>query len=803
MSRNSENKDIIVTLTKHDVPQGDNEYVCLGHFDCAKIAKAKSCGENPFNSFRASLGLNKLHKDTIDPEGMQRNYLIYSKKSSKGYEEVSNQANFRFMMTISVRRVSDKEELTYYANELNNILNKLLTPESGCRGSIYWEIYYPLARGDIMIMLDSTNFVTGTKFLYSFVLDNNYVLYSYTIPMIKWGWIKSDYNGNADSSKDSYMRLRATVKHYSKLYDIIDNASKADSRPKRFASFGTDDIQFDFGEFSEKELHSYLRYITDQGRQLEFRKDAVFAAELDAPFIVPETSGDGNGNGKGFGKIKPVKAVGCDMEEVSSLINSVYNPNSSNAVFSKRLSELRNIFTVQSNALCRIRDEQFFPKLTEKFWLALEFFLRMVEKLRGYMLFLEKEEFSYDKEIHKLQNYKEIHKLQNYIVDDSYEFIRVFDNALQGYLNSDRQFLEFPGHHVSLYDLPVKLGIVYVNYIDRVIASFGDTKRTTAFLLCPEPFNSEGAHVMRLLSGYDNITKYDDKSIDLYVIAVPADLLFKPCDLFVILAHEMAHYMSKDIRLLSDSLDKRNYMLIQLCFHELHLLVKDCIKTMVKPEGWFADLGDGQEDNITEDLTKCLIDKVARATNECLKSRIYNMSELKETFDEAIKTCLITEIGYVFNYFREKRIPLSFDAIIKFEFGIFDILFNEYGNRIERLFYIVKEGAADIMAIKLLNVTQKDYQHQLDAEIRKSSGKLHVAQLLRKFLVSKALRWTCELGNYEGLLSDESIKKLINYLTTVYSKFNPANNNAAREMYNKIKNSEPSELPLTLVNYML
>ena len=83
--------------------------------------------------------------------------------------------------------------------------------------------------------------------------------------------------------------------------------------------------------------------------------------------------------------------------------------------YKERLCELDHIFSAQLSSLRRIRELGFFETLTNSFWKAIEVYLELAQSARNNERFEE-------------------------LIHDSYIFIKSFDNALQGYLTSDRLF---------------------------------------------------------------------------------------------------------------------------------------------------------------------------------------------------------------------------------------------------------------------------------------------------------------------------------------------------------------------------
>lgn len=279
-------RDIIVALSKLDRPSEKTkpnirEYVCLGHFDYAVIKDIDSgsrsayfCGFNK-SAYEGSGDYEKIIRRSVNPEGLQQNYLIYSGRT---LGTIINDPHFTFMMTISVRR-SEKYDTLEKCIEFFS--SQKYTDNEDLNKSFCWRFYYPVARGDIILMLDSNDFAEATHALYDFVHDNEIIIYSFTIPMISSLWIQSTMEHSNCESNCCSLKLRATVKNYEKLYKLINEIGISDTL-SFLASFGTDDVIVDFGQFSEEKLYKYLCYILTSDGQKAL-KEAVFSSELDVP----------------------------------------------------------------------------------------------------------------------------------------------------------------------------------------------------------------------------------------------------------------------------------------------------------------------------------------------------------------------------------------------------------------------------------------------------------------------------------------------------------------------------------------
>lgn len=276
----SENNDLIVLLSKCDVPQrnAENEYFCLGHFDYAKFEKSENRIEN-LNSFYNRNNEYLKKDESKDKSGFQLNYLINS-----GYSggETGDNYNFRFLMMISVDKKShelDKDKVKKLAEEIHGYYEKLISKPDNQFGSFRWTIYYPISRGDIAVIIDSNFLKETVDLIFKFVKKfEPMILHSYTITMIKYK-DESCFDGNGVFN----IAIRAIVKNYEMFKDILmqKEARLKGNLSKKAKYLGGVDVRYDFKGIKEKQLIGFLQYISDETTQKRLRNDAVFSFETD------------------------------------------------------------------------------------------------------------------------------------------------------------------------------------------------------------------------------------------------------------------------------------------------------------------------------------------------------------------------------------------------------------------------------------------------------------------------------------------------------------------------------------------
>lgn len=540
--------------------------------------------------------------------------------------------------------------------------------------------------------------------------------------------------------------------------------------------------------------------------------------------------------------------------------------------YSKRLLELKNIFYAQFRALYRIRKQCFFDTISRSFEEAIVNFLNMISGLREFETKLYKSRISNVELVKSVTNDEEyfiqhhpdenaeddesldnillamaalnrlnwkdvdrikeaevtrahkesaLYSLESVIVNDSYCFIKSFDNALQGYFNTDRQFLEFPGHHVSLYDLPVKLGTVYISFIEKVINSFGENG-SPSFLLCPEPFEENGPNVIRLLKNdYELYSKYtfnkDGKPTEMCLISVPFSSLFDPERLCIILAHEIAHYIDReDFRLV----EERNAILFQACCLEFNCSVMLSLPDFLETIRDFSEMHDSEQNLIVDKIVMSFgvayeaalknnikeeTKRIERITDTTAQNVVFTLTRFRWLVEQAAAEALKQQDSYQNVMLDNLRI--SEDILHTIKNQIDDKIASFFDERLGQLFYVIKEAGADILAIMLLGVEEGAYLRCINYEIKKSQGSqnpnnqaLAKYQAIRKKAVCSTMDWgSC---NVNADLSAGTFKYLVDYLNRIKKNMNKSRfrNNAASEMLKEIvKQEAPSALP----NYML
>lgn len=461
--------------------------------------------------------------------------------------------------------------------------------------------------------------------------------------------------------------------------------------------------------------------------------------------------------------------------------------------FIEQFRELQDMFIAEANAVSKIIEQGFFLDLAERFYKAFKKFVRMAKELR--------------EEANRLERIKKREK-EKYIIENSYRFIHSFDDTLQAYFDADRQFLESPSFHNPMYDLPINLGVMYNLFVQRVIKDFDkDAEDDFGYILCPRPYELVTPRGMKLLE--KEYIKPNGKTGEkcFVMIEIPAKMLYKPKELFIILAHEVAHYCKRENRILRQSSDgdrkeysARNKMFIEQSIKEYEEVFVKHITKLFRGQRWFAEIDNGEKK--IEFLYKRQMKEVNKKIKEMFYNgeKIHTITDLKEKIREPITSIVVMQFENVniSNLVRDISHGRMIDiSTSEYHSMIINIL-REWKDRNEELFYIIKEATSDVLAIKLLDIEQDDYNRLIEEEIENSiDEELNAYLRMRRFLVNRVMQHkkkeTWVEANIKGIrrddcrFSQDTANAAFNYLIEVYE--NAVIEEEAKKMYCRIGNN--------------
>lgn len=128
-----------------------------------------------------------------------------------------------------------------------------------------------------------------------------------------------------------------------------------------------------------------------------------------------------------------------------------------------------------------------------------------------------------------------------------YEFMKGLNLYAQNSGRSDRQFTQTPDMNIRIYETPVKLNAFYNAFIYYL-------KQFLSKLEKPQPENKEHEYEFLACPGVTNNMQVQElfKPISdtkrLFLVEMPENQVYNPKMIMIMLAHEVAHFVGKDIR---------------------------------------------------------------------------------------------------------------------------------------------------------------------------------------------------------------------------------------------------------------
>lgn len=113
-------------------------------------------------------------------------------------------------------------------------------------------------------------------------------------------------------------------------------------------------------------------------------------------------------------------------------------------------------------------------------------------------------------------------------------------------IHTEQVFLMIPGYSGTSFSIPIKLNIFYLCYIYKVIDLLNDCGKLHSCIVVPVMESRPETRIIG--SDFENEEK-------LVHVRLSQRSLFHPRSLMIILAHEIAHYIGRGIRLRSDRMD--------------------------------------------------------------------------------------------------------------------------------------------------------------------------------------------------------------------------------------------------------
>ena len=126
-----------------------------------------------------------------------------------------------------------------------------------------------------------------------------------------------------------------------------------------------------------------------------------------------------------------------------------------------------------------------------------------------------------------------------------YDFLTSFNMYAQNSMRSDRQFTEVPDFNIRIYETPAKMNAFYnavIYNLKSLLSEMGTDEKEMheyEFLTCPGVAND-----MQVREIYPELM--EDKR--LFLVDMPEKQVYSPWLMFIMIAHEMSHFVGREIR---------------------------------------------------------------------------------------------------------------------------------------------------------------------------------------------------------------------------------------------------------------
>lgn len=293
------------------------------------------------------------------------------------------------------------------------------------------------------------------------------------------------------------------------------------------------------------------------------------------------------------------------------------------------------------------------------------------------------------------------------------EFVSAINSIIYHTVHTDQVFLMVPGYTGTSYSIPIKNCLLYLGVVNRVIEVLNDCQNEKyACLLTPEMEAHPSTTLLNIgATKRDRLIRFFASQRSLYV----------PRHFIVILTHEIAHYVGKDIR----SRQER----VEFIFSSIAYLIAEAILPGVAPDNVNRELYciflSGLKNKVNEKCKQFLSDNFKKEPDE----RKYHSVELEKFLKEKCQDFLVSDQDGVEECIYE--IPeivftsgnlLSDAKHISIEVGIIqnrmiyhrNMLLSLVQTMITELILIYKEVFSDVAATCILGCDYKTFEEAFD-----------------------------------------------------------------------------------------
>lgn len=340
---------------------------------------------------------------------------------------------------------------------------------------------------------------------------------------------------------------------------------------------------------------------------------------------------------------------------------------------------------------------------------------------------------------------------QEDFINSFYDFMKGLNLYAQNSDRSDRQFVQSLDLKIRIYDAPVKLNAFYNSFVFFTVKFLNDLDNLLAhkkqvcmdmrseqheyeFLGCPGV--TDNMRVQEMFKSLSDIKR-------VFLIEMPERQVYNPKMMLIMLAHEVGHFVGKNVRGREARLNYAIDILARMTVRYMQIELKKCYLSETFLDN-IEDYWNKVEKVIAEklrsfnkDYEKYLTSRKFRSGSlkdkqhleEIIKKRRYHSEILKQLLMEAINYILLEEENGLWNYIIQKAFIYWVDLgdmqaeQKKFDFRkkilqiVRDFLAYEvWGGYnmsafcvIDLLTYLFKECIADMVAILTLGISLKDY----------------------------------------------------------------------------------------------
>ena len=329
--------------------------------------------------------------------------------------------------------------------------------------------------------------------------------------------------------------------------------------------------------------------------------------------------------------------------------------------------------------------------------------------------------------------------------DSICEFVNAVNSVVYHTVHTDQVFLMVPGYSGTTFSIPIKLCLIYSWSIRKVISILNDTDNKYACLLSPELETRPVTTLINTgLTTEDRLIRFLSSQRSLYM----------PRHFIILITHELAHYVGRDIR-------NRNLRLQCISKTLACLLAEGILPVHYCPSAGsqhshnvYSKLYYMMQENIKkqiqEQCVRLIYDKVAQSPSERKEHATEMIPALREICYE-----LLEERGIIHHIIF--KYPENFNTAFS-DSDLYDIMdpLYEFQNLMDRnrrilasshfiidscideLIQVFREVFSDVAALIILEYDMPTFSEVFNvSEGDKSTGKADVQQTVRKWIIQR------------------------------------------------------------------